>query len=81
MDNNDIVKIHFSLSTPNIGMITIGKTSATKIISNAFNAKYARIQCTPDLLPSDIIGTQIFNYKTNEFVLKLIEVAFHKNFF
>ena len=49
----------------------LAKTSATKTISNAFNGMYTRIQCTPDLLPSDIIGTQIFNYKTNKFETKI----------
>ena len=29
--------------------------------------KLSKIQCTPDLLPSDIIGTQTFNYATNTF--------------
>ena len=33
--------------------------------------QFSRIQCTPDLLPSDIIGTQIFNYANNTFETKL----------
>ncbi len=45
----------------------LAKTTAAKVITEAVNGKFARIQCTPDLLPSDIIGTQIFNYATNAF--------------
>lgn len=49
----------------------LAKTKATKIVSNAFKAKFSRIQCTPDLLPSDIIGTQIYNSKTNDFETRI----------
>ena len=37
----------------------LAKTTAAKAISDALDGKFSRIQCTPDLLPSDIIGTQI----------------------
>ena len=40
-------------------------------MTEAVNGKFSRIQCTPDLLPSDIIGTQIFNYSTNSFETKI----------
>lgn len=49
----------------------LAKTTAAKVMTDAFNAKFAKIQCTPDLLPSDIIGTQIFNYSTNKFETKI----------
>lgn len=49
----------------------LAKTTAAKVLTNALNGKFSRIQCTPDLLPSDIIGTQIFNYTTNEFETKI----------
>ena len=49
----------------------LAKTTAAKVITEAVNGKFSRIQCTPDLLPSDIIGTQIFNYSTSEFQTKL----------
>ena len=39
----------------------LAKTTAAKAISDAVSGKFSRIQCTPDLLPSDIIGTQIYN--------------------
>ena len=43
----------------------LAKTTAAKVLTEAVNGKFSRIQCTPDLLPSDIIGTQIFNYADN----------------
>ena len=49
----------------------LAKTTAAKTLTDAVNGKFSRIQCTPDLLPSDIIGTQIFNYTTNTFETKL----------
>ena len=49
----------------------LAKTTAAKVLTEAVNGKFARIQCTPDLLPSDIIGTQIFNYSTNNFETKI----------
>lgn len=49
----------------------LAKTTAAKTITAAINGDFKRIQCTPDLLPNDIIGTQIFNYKTNNFETKL----------
>ncbi len=49
----------------------LAKTTAAKTMTEAINGTFSRIQCTPDLLPSDIIGTQILNYSTNEFDTKL----------
>lgn len=49
----------------------LAKTTAAKILTNAVSGDFARIQCTPDLLPSDIIGGQIFNYSTSSFETKL----------
>ncbi len=49
----------------------LAKTTAAKVITEAVNGKFSRIQCTPDLLPSDIIGTQIFNYADNTFETKI----------
>jgi len=45
----------------------LGKTTLAKAIANCFGAKFARIQCTPDLLPTDITGFNLFNQKTREF--------------
>lgn len=49
----------------------LAKTTAAKVMTDAVNGEFSRIQCTPDLLPGDIIGTQIFNRATNEFENKL----------
>ncbi len=49
----------------------LAKTTAAKIITNAVAGRFSRIQCTPDLLPSDIIGGQIFNYAKSSFETKL----------
>jgi MoxR-like ATPase len=48
----------------------LAKTSAARVLTDAVSGEFSRIQCTPDLLPSDIIGTQIFNYATNTFETK-----------
>ncbi len=49
----------------------LAKTTAAKVITTAVSGDFSRIQCTPDLLPSDIIGGQIFNYSTSSFETKL----------
>ncbi|HBE68079.1 MAG TPA: magnesium chelatase [Planctomycetaceae bacterium] len=45
----------------------LGKTTLAKAIADCFGAKFARIQCTPDLLPTDVTGFNLFNQKTREF--------------
>lgn len=49
----------------------LAKTTAAKTMTEAVGGMFSRIQCTPDLLPSDIIGTQILNYTNNTFETKL----------
>ena len=49
----------------------LAKTTAAKVITDAVDGEFSRIQCTPDMLPSDIIGTQIYNNTTKEFETKL----------
>lgn len=49
----------------------LAKTTAAKTLTDAVAGDFSRIQCTPDLLPSDIIGTQILNYASNSFETKL----------
>lgn len=46
----------------------VGKTLLGKALSRSVDGSFARIQFTPDLLPSDIIGSSIFNTQTSEFV-------------
>lgn len=45
----------------------LAKTLILKTFSEVFDLNFQRIQFTPDLLPSDLIGTQIFNQKNNDF--------------
>ncbi len=45
----------------------VGKTVLAKSVARSLGCSYHRIQCTPDLLPSDITGTYIFNQKTADF--------------
>ena len=45
----------------------LGKTTVAKSLSDSIGGRFARVQCTPDLLPSDITGFHIFNQKTQEF--------------
>jgi len=45
----------------------IGKTVLAKSVARSLGCTFRRIQCTPDLLPSDITGTYIYNQKTSDF--------------
>jgi MoxR-like ATPase len=49
------------------GVPGMAKTLTAKLLSKAVEAKFNRIQFTPDLMPSDVTGTTIFNPKTREF--------------
>lgn len=49
----------------------LAKTTAAKVVTEAVSGQFSRIQCTPDLLPSDIIGTQTFNMNNNSFETKI----------
>ncbi len=53
------------------GIPGIAKTLTAKVVAKLMNLRFSRIQCTPDLLPADVIGTKIFNQKTGEFELRL----------
>ncbi len=53
----------------------LAKTLAAKTLAEATNGSFSRIQCTPDLLPSDIIGTQIYNYSKGTFDTKIGPVS------
>lgn len=45
----------------------LGKTTLAKTLADAIGGQYTRVQCTPDLMPSDVTGFSIFNQKTREF--------------
>lgn len=52
------------------GVPGLAKTLAIKTLSNLVDAKYSRIQFTPDLLPADVIGTMIYSVKNESFQVK-----------
>ena len=52
------------------GLPGLAKTLAINTLSKAINGKFSRIQFTPDLLPSDVIGTNVYNMPKNEFSIK-----------
>lgn len=52
------------------GVPGLAKTLAIKTLSQLINAKYSRIQFTPDLLPADVVGTQIYSQKEEKFLVK-----------
>ena len=49
------------------GVPGVAKTLLAKLAAKLVNADYSRIQFTPDLMPSDVLGTSVFNVKTSEF--------------
>jgi MoxR-like ATPase len=52
------------------GVPGVAKTLTAKIISRIISVDFSRIQFTPDLMPSDVLGTSIFNVKNSEFEYK-----------
>lgn len=52
------------------GVPGLAKTLAIKTLSSLIDAKFSRIQFTPDLLPADVIGTQIYSQKSESFTIK-----------
>ena len=52
------------------GVPGVAKTLTAKVLAKAINTKFWRIQFTPDLMPSDIIGTLVFNAQTGAFEFK-----------
>src|SRR5258708_5918656 len=52
------------------GVPGLAKTLTIRSMADAIHLDFQRVQFTPDLLPSDLIGTMIFNQKTGEFLVK-----------
>ncbi|MBF0113143.1 MAG: MoxR family ATPase [Desulfamplus sp.] len=52
------------------GVPGLAKTSAVKALASTVQAQFKRIQFTPDLLPADLIGTEIYRLKTGDFVTR-----------
>ena len=49
----------------------LAKTTAAQTVAESVSAEFRRIQCTPDLLPSDIVGTQIYDAAKGTFITQL----------
>ncbi|MBW4913166.1 MoxR family ATPase [Prevotella melaninogenica] len=49
------------------GVPGVAKTLLARLMSRLIDARFSRIQFTPDLMPSDVLGTTVFNMKTSEF--------------
>lgn len=49
------------------GVPGVAKTLLARLTARLINADFSRVQFTPDLMPSDVLGTTVFNMKTNEF--------------
>jgi MoxR-like ATPase len=52
------------------GVPGLAKTLTIKSLAQTIQAKFSRIQFTPDLLPADVVGTMIYNQQRNEFVIR-----------
>lgn len=52
------------------GLPGVAKTMTAKLLSKSLDIKFSRVQFTPDLMPSDVIGTSIFNLKDSQFQFK-----------
>lgn len=52
------------------GVPGVAKTITAKLFAKSLKTNFSRIQFTPDLMPSDVLGTSIFNTKTSEFEFK-----------
>jgi len=52
------------------GVPGLAKTLSIKTLASAIQAKFHRIQFTPDLLPADVIGTMVYNQKTGDFSVR-----------
>ncbi|TAI48269.1 AAA family ATPase [Flagellimonas allohymeniacidonis] len=52
------------------GVPGVAKTVTAKLLAKTMSVDFSRIQFTPDLMPSDILGTSVFNVKTSEFEFK-----------
>lgn len=51
------------------GVPGLAKTLAVKVLAQIFQLKFQRVQCTPDLMPADVLGANVFNMGTSSFTL------------
>ena len=57
------------------GVPGVAKTITAKLLAKTLAVDFSRIQFTPDLMPSDILGTSVFNVKSNDFETAFVEVG------
>ena len=67
---NVLISIFCNSHSLLIGVPGLAKTLLVKSISEVLDLSFKRIQFTPDLMPSDVLGTSVFNVKTSEFTYK-----------
>lgn len=56
----------------------LAKTTAAQTLATSVSGTFKRVQCTPDLMPSDLIGTQVFDFSTQRFATQIGPI--HANF-
>ncbi|WEV41435.1 MoxR family ATPase [Bifidobacterium sp. ESL0682] len=56
----------------------LAKTTAAQTLATSVSGSFRRVQCTPDLMPSDLVGTQIFDFSTQQFSTQIGPI--HANF-
>ena len=72
---NDVVELALAILLSNGHLLIedipgVGKTTLAKALANSLGLAFKRIQFTPDLLPSDITGSSVFNQKTGDFEVR-----------
>ena len=56
----------------------LAKTTAAQTLATSVSGSFKRVQCTPDLMPSDLVGTQVFDFSTQQFSTQIGPI--HANF-
>lgn len=56
----------------------LAKTTAAQTLATSVSGSFKRVQCTPDLMPSDLVGTQVFDFATQKFTTQIGPI--HANF-
>lgn len=56
----------------------LAKTTAAQTLATAVSGTFKRVQCTPDLMPSDLVGTQVFDFASQRFITQIGPI--HANF-
>ena len=56
----------------------LAKTTAAQTLATSVSGSFKRVQCTPDLMPSDLVGTQVFDFATQKFSTQIGPI--HANF-